>query len=162
MTYIYLIASEWAQKASVLHYTRLKWLASGKHSSLLGPFVTYKENKVLSVWLPRLFLWHFIYVITSEWAQKASVLHNTRLKRLTSDKQPSLLGPYVSYIENKVLSIWLPGLFLGHFIYFITYKWVQWWWKKMKKKFLILKSSIFSTIRKAGAWNGIHSTPFSL
>jgi hypothetical protein len=109
--FIYFIASEWAQLDRVFYYTELKRLASGKQSSLLGPLVTYKENKVLSIWLSWLFSRHFIYIITSEWAQKASVLHNTRLKRLTNDKQPSLLGPYVSYKENKVLLIWLSGLF---------------------------------------------------
>jgi hypothetical protein len=30
----------------VLHYTRLERLAADKHSSLLSPFVSYKENKV--------------------------------------------------------------------------------------------------------------------
>jgi hypothetical protein len=35
---------EWAQSARVLHYSRLERLAREKHLSLLGPFVSYKEN----------------------------------------------------------------------------------------------------------------------
>ncbi len=35
----------------VLHYTRLKSLARDKHSSLLGPFVSYEENKEFKIWL---------------------------------------------------------------------------------------------------------------
>jgi hypothetical protein len=31
----------------VLHYTKLEKLARIKHSSLLGPFVSYKENEEL-------------------------------------------------------------------------------------------------------------------
>jgi hypothetical protein len=31
----------------MLQYTRLERLARVKHSSLLGPFVSYEENKVL-------------------------------------------------------------------------------------------------------------------
>jgi hypothetical protein len=31
----------------VLHYTRLERLAGDKHSSLLGPLVSYEENEVL-------------------------------------------------------------------------------------------------------------------
>ncbi len=32
-----------------LHYTRLERLASDKHSSLLGPLVSYKENEVVLI-----------------------------------------------------------------------------------------------------------------
>jgi hypothetical protein len=34
------------------------------------------------------------------------VLHYTGLERLARDKQSSLLGRFVSYEENEVLSIW--------------------------------------------------------
>jgi hypothetical protein len=36
-------------KARVLHNTRLKNLARGKHSSLMGPFERVKENEVLEI-----------------------------------------------------------------------------------------------------------------
>jgi hypothetical protein len=32
------------------HLTRLERPARNKHSSLLGPFVSYKGNKVLCIW----------------------------------------------------------------------------------------------------------------
>jgi len=35
----------------VLHYTRLERLAREKHSSLLDPFVSYKEIELLRIWL---------------------------------------------------------------------------------------------------------------
>ncbi len=38
---------EWAREARVLHYTWLQGLPSYKHSSLLGPFVSYVEKEVL-------------------------------------------------------------------------------------------------------------------
>jgi hypothetical protein len=51
-----------------------------------------------------LFTIHFFFV-TSEWAQKARVLHFTWLERLTKDKNPRLLGPFIHYEENEVLGI---------------------------------------------------------
>jgi hypothetical protein len=39
--FILVVAYEWAQYARVLHYTRRAGLAKDKHSSLLGPFVSY-------------------------------------------------------------------------------------------------------------------------
>ncbi len=45
--FIFFVTYHWAQKARVLHYTRLERLARGKHSSLLDPFVSYEENEVL-------------------------------------------------------------------------------------------------------------------
>ncbi len=35
----------------MLHYTRLEGLARSKHTSLFGPFKSYKENEVLSIGL---------------------------------------------------------------------------------------------------------------
>ncbi len=37
---------EWAQKARMFHYIRLERLGRGKHSSLLGPFISYYDNEV--------------------------------------------------------------------------------------------------------------------
>jgi hypothetical protein len=42
-----LVTYKWVQFAKVLHYNRMEKLARDKHSSLLGPFVSYKEVKVL-------------------------------------------------------------------------------------------------------------------
>jgi hypothetical protein len=44
--FIFIVTYEWAQWVRVLHYTRLKRLAKDKLSSLLDPFVSYKENKL--------------------------------------------------------------------------------------------------------------------
>jgi hypothetical protein len=38
---------EWFQKARVSHNIRLEKLAMDKHSSLLGLFVSYEENRML-------------------------------------------------------------------------------------------------------------------
>jgi hypothetical protein len=52
--------------------------------------------------------WHHIYntsfsFVTYEWAQQVRVLHKTRLERLARDKDSSLLVPFVSYEENKLI-----------------------------------------------------------
>jgi hypothetical protein len=52
--YIFLLTCEWAQKTSVLLYTRLERLANKKHSSILCPFIGYEENKVM--WIRPLLL----------------------------------------------------------------------------------------------------------
>jgi hypothetical protein len=46
---------------------------------------------------------HFTFFITQEWAQLSRVFHYTKLERLASDKHASLLGPFISYKEKKVL-----------------------------------------------------------
>ncbi len=38
--FVFFLTYKWAQNATVLHYTRLKRLARGKHSSLLNLFVS--------------------------------------------------------------------------------------------------------------------------
>ncbi len=45
---IFFITYEWAQKDRVSHYIRLERHARGKHYSLLGPLVSYKEKEGLS------------------------------------------------------------------------------------------------------------------
>ncbi len=45
---------------------------------------------------------HFIFFITLELVQKASVLHCTWLEKFARDKHSSLLGPLIYYKENKV------------------------------------------------------------
>jgi hypothetical protein len=49
-----------------------------------------------------LYLQFFIFFVTFKWARQASVVHNTRLERLSVDKHSSLLGPFVSYKEKGV------------------------------------------------------------
>jgi len=46
---LFFVTYEWDQKVTFLHYYRLKRLAIGKHSSLLGSFVSYDENQVFSI-----------------------------------------------------------------------------------------------------------------
>jgi hypothetical protein len=43
----FFITHKWAQKARVLHYTRLIRLGREKYYSLLGPFVSYKGDEVV-------------------------------------------------------------------------------------------------------------------
>ncbi len=38
---------EWAQLAKVLHYTLLEGLGSDKHSTFLGPFISYEKYALL-------------------------------------------------------------------------------------------------------------------
>ncbi len=46
---------------------------------------------------------HFIFFVTYKWVQFDKVLDYNRMKRLARDKHSSLLGPFVSYKEVKVL-----------------------------------------------------------
>ncbi len=43
------ILSKWVKYATLLHSTRLERLAGDKHSSLMGPFISNKENEVLLI-----------------------------------------------------------------------------------------------------------------
>ncbi len=45
--YIFFVTYEFAKKAGVLHYMKAEMLVSEKHTSLLGPFISYEENEVL-------------------------------------------------------------------------------------------------------------------
>jgi hypothetical protein len=45
--FIFIVTYKQAQKARVLHFTWLESHATEKHSSLLYPLVSYKENEVL-------------------------------------------------------------------------------------------------------------------
>jgi hypothetical protein len=50
-----------------------------------------------------LFLQHSIFFATYECTEYARLLHYTRLLRLVEEKHYSLLGPFISWEENKVL-----------------------------------------------------------
>jgi hypothetical protein len=113
-TLIFFVTYHWTQQARVLHYTRLERLARDKHSSLLGPFVSYEENEVLWIWLQVSYSQHFIFLVTYHWTQQAIVLHYTRLKWLARDKRSCLLDPFVGYEENEVLWIQLQVLYSQH------------------------------------------------
>jgi hypothetical protein len=86
-TTLHFLCNLWMDSKLVLLYIRLERLAMDKDSSLLGPFVSYRENYVLWIQLLGLYLQHFIFFLTYEWAEY------TRLERLARDKNPNLLGP---------------------------------------------------------------------
>ncbi len=113
--FIFSVSYKCAHSAIMLHYTRLKRLVRDKHSSLLGPFITYEENKFLQIRTQGQFSEHFFFSVSYKWAQKTTVLHYTRLKRLVRDKHSSLLGPFITYEENKFLQIRTQGQFSEHF-----------------------------------------------
>ncbi len=96
-----------------------------QHSSLLGAFVSYKENEVL--WIRPLWHYsqHFIFFTAYEWSQQARALHFSGLERLAKDKCTSLLGTSISYKENEVWWTGPPGQYSRHFIFFVTYGWAQ-------------------------------------
>ncbi len=60
-----------------------------------------------------------------ELVQKARVLHNVKLERLTRDNHSSLLGSFLSYEENEVLWIQTLGTYSKHLIFFVIYKSIQ-------------------------------------
>ncbi len=119
--FIFFVTLKYTQQVRVLLYTRLKKLAKDKHSSILRPFMSYEENIVLWIWLDGLYSQQFIFFITFKWAQKARVLHYTRLERLVKEKCSTLLKQFIIYKENKVLRIWFQGLYSQDFIFFLTW-----------------------------------------
>jgi hypothetical protein len=55
-TLIFFVTLEWTQKARVLCYTTMESLVRDKHSSLLGPFISYEEKKCCENGL-----WYYIH-----------------------------------------------------------------------------------------------------
>ncbi len=78
-----------------------KVLPGDKHYSLLGPFVSYEENRTpCSVFRTLHFLRNFPVSSIN------SVLQYRRTEKLDRDKHCSLLEAFVSYEEDLVLWIW--------------------------------------------------------
>ncbi len=96
-----------------------------QYSSLLRPLVSYKENEVIWIQLMRTYSQHFIFFITYEWVQQGRVFVPGMFLQPSVMKHPSSLHPLVSYKENGALWIWLLRQYSQHFIFFITYKWLQ-------------------------------------
>ncbi len=46
---IFFVTYKWAQKPRALHITKAERLATDKHSSVSGPFVSYDENEALRI-----------------------------------------------------------------------------------------------------------------
>ncbi len=88
----------------MLHYTRLERLAKDKQTSILGPFVSYKEKEVWGIQLLGPYSQQFFFV-TCEWGKYARVLHYTKSEWLARDKHSSLNGPFDSCEENEELPI---------------------------------------------------------
>ncbi len=72
-------------------YSSLELLASDKPSSLLDPFVSCNENKVLWIQSKVRYIQHFIFSKPCEWPN-ILLLPNTTLKKLAGDNHPSLLA----------------------------------------------------------------------
>ncbi len=70
-----------------------------KHSSFLGTFIHYEENKVLGIDLSSL---TFFTTLVSFGLISKSVIFT---KSLPMTKHSSLLGTFIRYEENKVLGI---------------------------------------------------------
>ncbi len=100
----------------VLQYTRLKSLASDKHSSLLRPFVIYEENKELQIWPQNV----KIRVVFCVLGYAPALFSNVRLghKSVWGDKQPSLSQPAPkNSLQNG--PFWV--------FHFEEHNWLNWW-----------------------------------
>ncbi len=58
---------------------------------------------------------HFIFFVTYDLAQEATVLHNSKLEILVRDKRSCLLEPFIIYAKNEVLWIRTQGPMLSDF-----------------------------------------------
>ncbi len=83
------------------------------------------EGKVL--WMQPLseYSQHFIVFVTYKQAQYVRVFVTGKHLKLGVMQQSSLLGWFISYIENKVSWIQPLGPYSQHFIFFVTYKQAQ-------------------------------------
>jgi hypothetical protein len=76
-----------------------------QESGSTAPALRFFDN--FNVRFQELYSQHFIFFVNYKWVsyklKQACVLLYTRLKRLASDKDGSLLGPLVSYKENEVV-----------------------------------------------------------
>jgi hypothetical protein len=88
----------------VLQNAWLQRFARVKHTSLVGPLISYKENELLRILNQMLYLQHLLISISYKWTQDAIVLHYNWLPRLVRDKPLSILDPFVSYEENELCS----------------------------------------------------------
>ncbi len=124
--FIFLITYTWAQWARVFVPGNTFLPGVMKHSSFLGQCMSYEENEVLWIWSLESYSQHFILFITYTRAQWPIVFVPGNTFLLSVMKHSSLLGPCVSYEENKVLWIWSLESYSQHFILFITYTGAQW------------------------------------
>ncbi len=73
---------------------------------------------------PGLYSEQLIFFVTYKWAQSARVFVPDKLFQSNVVQHSTLMGPFVNYEEKDVLCVY-PGLYLQHFIFFVTYKWAQ-------------------------------------
>ncbi len=101
----------------MFHYIRLDKLASDKHSSLLGPFVSYRKIKCCKYYP----CGHIHNTLRNLWMDPISYCNTlTSLKRFRSDKNSSVLGPICKLqkikcfkyypcgcIHNNLCNLWM-------------------------------------------------------
>ncbi len=87
----------------MLHYTRKERIARDEDSSFVSPSVSYEENEVLSTQRLGAYSHHCIFFLTYPWAQKDRVFVSGDSFQASVMLHSSLLGPIISYKEDKVL-----------------------------------------------------------
>jgi hypothetical protein len=68
---------------------------------------------------------YFISCITNEWAQRARVLHYTRLEMLARTKKLKLIWPIHKLHRKYSVVNRVPGAAFTTLIFFLTYEWAQ-------------------------------------
>jgi hypothetical protein len=69
VVFMFFITSELAQKPRLFVPGKPLQPSVMEHSSVLGPFISYKENEVLWILPQELYSQLFMFFITYEWAQ---------------------------------------------------------------------------------------------
>jgi hypothetical protein len=67
---------------------------------------------------------HFIFFVTYEWPSKLGCLYVTKPFWPGLMLQSNLFGKFISYEEIEVRA-WSQGPYSQHFIFFLTYKWLN-------------------------------------
>jgi hypothetical protein len=97
----FFVTYKWTQKVRVLHYTRLERLVRDTRSSVLDPFVTYKENVILLLRPRGLFYESFTLVIDIS-SVHLGVRHFHWVKSIFSRKYCQISLFYNSYCWRRL------------------------------------------------------------
>ncbi len=123
--FIFFVTYKWVQKARVFvrgmpFQPSVMW-----HSSLLGSFLSYKENEVFWILCLVQYSWYFIFFLACKWVQKSRVFVRGMPFQASVIQHSRLWGSFLSYKENEV--VWKSCLvqYSWYFIFFLAYKWVQ-------------------------------------
>jgi len=122
---IFFVAYEWTKHVCLIYYTRSERFDRDKHSNLLSPFVTYKDDELLLIQFHGLYSQYLIFFVTYKCAQEARAFVSGKLFQWSVMKHTSLLGPFISYKNDELLWRRLWFFYLQHVPTFLQTHWKE-------------------------------------